>query len=64
MPYVPSSTGATYIILDIGLIHTKIGNNVNKTPFKITNSPWNIILNEDFLKDDYFQLYKPFTEEF
>ncbi len=52
-----------HIILDIGLIHSKIGTAANKLPFKIVDTPSSVFMNEEFLEKEYFQLYKSFTDK-
>lgn len=38
------------IIIDIGMIHTKLGSNNSEIPFKIIDTPAHIFLNPKFLE--------------
>ena len=51
------------IILDIGMIHTKIGTSLNNLPFKIISTPTEIFLNPKFLTNAYFNLYKKYSKK-
>lgn len=51
------------IIIDIGLVHTKIGTSLENVPFRIVPTPAEIFLNPNFLDHDNFKLYNKYSPE-
>ncbi len=52
------------IILDIGMMHCKIGTSLNNLPFKIIDTPIDLLVNPEFLDSDYFKLYQNYTSDY
>lgn len=52
------------LVLDIGLIHTRVGSNSQEIPQKIVSTPPGLFLDPKFLDQEYFSLYRPYSEEF
>ena len=47
-----------FIIIDLGMIQTKYGLSNFFVPLGVTDTPADIFLNKNFLKNDFFKLYK------
>ena len=51
------------IIIDLGMLNTKIGTSNEQIPFKIVPTPPNIFLNDKFFKEENLKIYNNYTNE-
>jgi hypothetical protein len=52
------------LIIEIGMMETKVGTSLEHIPFKIVKTPADVFFNPDFLTKDYFKLYKAPSQAF
>lgn len=51
------------IIIDIGLVHTKIGSSLDNVPFRIIPTPADVFLNPDFFDQDNTKIFNKYSAQ-
>jgi len=51
------------IIIDIGMVQTKIGTSLDNVPFRIVQTPADIFINPEFFNSDNVKLYKKYSTQ-
>lgn len=51
------------IVIDIGMVHTKIGTSLDNVPFRIVPTPADVFLNPLFFDQDNTKIFKPYSSQ-